>query len=144
MIVFDVNVVLALSARDHPHHLVVRDWFAQRRRERADFGVPTSVWHSFLRIATNIAIAGSPLSLPNAFRFHDHLRQHSGYRDVEPGRRHVELLREICIAGDARANLIPDAVLAAIAIENGATLASFDRDFARFKKLRWIVPGEVD
>ncbi|MBB4139932.1 DUF5615 family PIN-like protein [Microbacterium invictum] len=35
-----------------------------------------------------------------------------------------------------------DAVIAAIAIEHGATVVSFDRDFARFPALRWEVPSE--
>ncbi|GAA3924086.1 hypothetical protein GCM10022382_32270 [Microbacterium invictum] len=39
-------------------------------------------------------------------------------------------------------NLVSDAVIAAIAIEHGATVVSFDRDFARFPALRWEVPSE--
>ena len=37
-------------------------------------------------------------------------------------------------------NLIPDAHLAALAMEHGLTLCSSDGDFARFQGLRWMNP----
>nr|MBA2594952.1 VapC toxin family PIN domain ribonuclease [Gammaproteobacteria bacterium] len=37
-------------------------------------------------------------------------------------------------------NLVPDAHLAAIAIEHGLILCSTDGDFARFPSLRWQNP----
>jgi len=36
--------------------------------------------------------------------------------------------------------LVPDAHLAALAIEHGLTLCSTDGDFARFPELRWLNP----
>jgi predicted nucleic acid-binding protein len=44
------------------------------------------------------------------------------------------------IDGQAVANLVTDAHLAALAIEHGCALASTDSDFARFPKLKWINP----
>ena len=57
----------------------------------------------------------------------------------QPGERHAQLISDL-LAGEARADLVPDAHLAAIAIEHGLTLCSTDRDFARFEGLRWIDP----
>jgi predicted nucleic acid-binding protein len=37
-------------------------------------------------------------------------------------------------------NLIPDAHLAALAVEHGLTLCSTDGYFARFRPLRWLNP----
>ena len=59
---------------------------------------------------------------------------------VEPGLRHLDILERLATEAKATGPLLSDAVLAAIAIENGATLASTDRDFARFEGLRWINP----
>jgi hypothetical protein len=39
-----------------------------------------------------------------------------------------------------QANLVPDAHLAALAIEHGLTLCSTDGDFGRFPALRWRDP----
>jgi uncharacterized protein len=59
---------------------------------------------------------------------------------ITAGPRHWEILRRVLREGDARGNLVPDAHLAAIAIEHGATVATRDRGFARFQGLRWVDP----
>ena len=59
---------------------------------------------------------------------------------VEPGERHWEIVRGLTREGKTRGPLLMDAVLAALAIEHGATLHSTDRDFARFPALSWIDP----
>lgn len=41
---------------------------------------------------------------------------------------------------DSKGNLIPDAFLAALAIESGSEWITTDRDFARFPGLRWRHP----
>lgn len=57
----------------------------------------------------------------------------------QPGERHAEILAEL-LAAESRADLVPDAHLAALAIEHGLLLCSTDRDFARFEGLRWTDP----
>lgn len=143
MILLDVNVVLALFVQRHPHHHVAVQWLDEQRAERQQLGVPGVVWHSFVRLATNQAATGALITLEDAFGFMTQLNAAPGFRPIEPGPRHLALFQRICQSASARGNLVPDAVLAAIAIENGATLASFDRDFARFTpQLRWLSPGE--
>jgi predicted nucleic acid-binding protein len=56
------------------------------------------------------------------------------------GERHWRIMRKVLSDGDARGNIVPDAHIAAIAIEHGATVATRDRGFARFKGLRWLDP----
>lgn len=143
MILLDVNVVLALFVERHPHHRASLLWLQRQRAVRQPFGVPSVVWHSFVRLATNQVATGAVISLADAFEFLTRLTTTSGYRQIEPGARHLALFQNLCQDVSARNNLVPDAALAAIAIENGATLASFDRDFARFTpQLRWVIPGE--
>jgi hypothetical protein len=59
---------------------------------------------------------------------------------IEPGPRHLGLFEDLCLRANATGNLVTDAYIAAMAIENGATLFSVDRDFARFEGLRWKHP----
>jgi predicted nucleic acid-binding protein len=59
---------------------------------------------------------------------------------VAAGARHWVILRGVLRDADARGNLVPDAHLAAIAIEHGATVATRDRGFARFRNVRWLDP----
>jgi toxin-antitoxin system PIN domain toxin len=59
---------------------------------------------------------------------------------LEPGERHWEILRDLVRDGQATGPLVMDAVLAAIAIEHGATLCTTDRDFSRFPGLKWTNP----
>lgn len=60
---------------------------------------------------------------------------------VNPGRQHLLLLEELCRATDGRGDLVSDAVIAALAIEAGATVVSYDGDFASFRDVRWCTPG---
>jgi predicted nucleic acid-binding protein len=59
---------------------------------------------------------------------------------VQPGPRHAERLEGLLPMHRATGSLVTDAVIAALAIENGAVLASTDRDFKRFSDLRWVNP----
>jgi predicted nucleic acid-binding protein len=54
--------------------------------------------------------------------------------------RHREVLGRLLVSDGARGNLVPDAHLAALAIEHGLVLCSSDADFARFPGLRWDNP----
>jgi uncharacterized protein len=58
----------------------------------------------------------------------------------EPGASYTEILGGLIASYDIRGNLIPDAALAALAVEHGVPLVSTDTDFARFSGLRWENP----
>jgi hypothetical protein len=58
----------------------------------------------------------------------------------EPTQRHAELVGEILKLPGVHGNLVPDAHLAALAMEHGLTLCSTDGDFARLRALRWLNP----
>ena len=141
MIVVDANVVLAAHRSDHPQHQTVRPWFEGIVISDEDFGVPSSVWASFLRLATNRRIFPVPTPLADAFAFVEATVAQPRHLRAEPGSRHMELLRDLCERAEAAGDLVPDAVLGAIALEHGATVATLDRDFARFP-VRHIRPGE--
>ena len=59
---------------------------------------------------------------------------------MTPGPRHWEIFARLCRESEARGNLVPDAYLAALAIESGCEWVTTDRDFSRFPGLRWKTP----
>jgi toxin-antitoxin system PIN domain toxin len=134
-------VVVPAAREDHTLHPIARPWFEQLQRDHAAFCVPDGVWVSFVRVTTNRRIFRSPSSLDEAFGFVAAVRAQDDHVTLRPGTRHLELFERVCREGDATGDLVPDAQLAALAIEHGAELVSFDRDFARFPGLRWVRPS---
>ncbi len=140
MKLLDVNVVLAAHRADHPHHETVRPWF-DATLAGEPFAVPATVWASFVRIATNRRIFTVPTPLEDAFAFLRAVRAQPSHRELAPGAAHLATFERLCIDSDAAGDLAADAYIAALAVEHGAVLVSFDRDFARFTGLRWELPG---
>lgn len=141
MLVLDVNVVLAAFREDHAHHPVVRWWFDEMLAATEPFSVPLVVWGSFLRLTTSRRAFPVPTPRAEAFAFVEAVCTHPRHLRVEPGPRHLELLRRICEEADATGDLVPDAVIAAIALEHRCAVASLDRDFARFASIDVVMPG---
>jgi hypothetical protein len=133
----DVNVLLYASQSGVPNHAVAR----QRLEAAFGSGVPVGLtWVAllgFLRLSTNGRIFPVPMPVEEALRTVDGWLSHPSATVLHPGSRHAALLGALLLAAGAAGNLTTDAHLAAIAIEHGATLASFDRDFARFAGLRF-------
>jgi uncharacterized protein len=96
-----------------------------------------SVLTAFVRLATHPSVFHEPLTSAQAFDLIDGWLALPAVVVVHPADRHQTVMLEpLGTAG----NLVPDAHLAALAIEHGATLASSDHDFARFTGLRWMDP----
>jgi toxin-antitoxin system PIN domain toxin len=136
----DVNVVLAAHRDDHPHFEVARRWLEELLVARSPFSIPDLVVGSFLRVATNRRVFAIPTPVGDAFEYLRALRGQPAHVNLGPGPDHLGILERICRDADIAGDLIPDAQLAAIAVEHGCELVSFDRDFARFEGLRWIRP----
>lgn len=140
MKLLDVNVVLAAHRDDHPRFPAARTWLAETLSTGGSFSVPDLVAGSFLRLATNRRIFAIPTPLPDAFGYLHALRSQPGHVTLGPGPGHLDLLERLCAESDAVGDLIPDAQLAALAVEHACELVSFDRDFARFPALAWTRP----
>lgn len=141
MKVLDVNVVLPAHRADHPDHTVARPWLEQLWAQGDQFTVPWLVWWSFLRVATNRRVFATPTPVREAERFIEAVRAQPGHLalDAVPD-GHLHRLCSICESGQAIGDLVPDAVLATLAVDCGGEVVSFDRDFGRFPELRWTVP----
>lgn len=140
MLLLDVNVVLAVHRGDHPDHETVRTWFDDMLDTAESFAVPATVWGSFLRLTTNRRIFEVPSPRSEAFAFITAVDSQPNHLRVGPGPRHLALLQELCEEADAAGDLIPDAVLAAVAAEHHCDVVTLDRDFARFTSVQHIRP----
>ena len=136
MLLLDVNVVLAAHRSDHPQHGVVRPWFDRLIAGDDAFTVPVTVWASFLRLATNRRIFDVPTPRADAFSFLEATCAQPHHLLIGPGERHLAVLREVCDDGDAMGDLVPDAVIGALAVEHSCEIVTLDRDFARFSSVR--------
>lgn len=93
-----------------------------------------------VRISTNSRIWSNPLHPKQAFAVIAEWIAQPLVVVLHPGPKHAELLERLVVKHNAAGALLTDAVLAALAIENGATLASTDQDFRRFPEVRWVNP----
>lgn len=136
MLLLDVNIVLAAHRKDHPHHVPVRGWFDLLLQGDDPFAVPTFVWGSFLRLATNRRIFAVPTPLMEAFTFVKTVSGQPHHALLTAGPRHLELLERVCVEAGAVGDLLPDAVIGAVALEHDCVVVTLDRDFARFSSVR--------
>jgi uncharacterized protein len=93
-----------------------------------------------LRIVTHPRIFDPPTPLDIALEFIEGLRARPNCVLVAPGPRHWEIFTSLCRSTGSKGNVVPDAYLAAMAIETGNEWVTTDRGFARFTGLRWRHP----
>jgi uncharacterized protein len=136
----DVNIYLYARRRESPRHQEYREWLERRLSGPEPFGVSELVLSSFLRIVTNHRIYKEPTPPEAACEFCNAILRAPAAVAVRPGARHFQIFVGLCMAVGARANVVPDAYLAALAIEQGATWVTLDQGFARFPNLR-IAPA---
>jgi uncharacterized protein len=138
--IVDVNLLLYASQADAPQHRAALAWLRDLFAGSDQIGLPWITLWAFVRLSTNSRVWPQPMPVETAF---EHIREwlsQPGVVIVQPGPRHAELLERLVIENRAIGALVSDAVLAALALENGAVLASTDRDFSRFPNLRWVNP----
>ncbi|QIM16192.1 type II toxin-antitoxin system VapC family toxin [Leucobacter insecticola] len=140
MIVLDVNVLVAAFRADHSHHGVARPWLMRLLETESAVIVPDLVWIGFLRVVTNRRIFDGPASPREALTFMEALTRSSAYRRAPGLPDGHDVLHRTVEVTDARANLIPDAYIAAVALAFACPVATFDRDFHRFEGLRIVRP----
>ena len=140
MVLPDVNVLVYAHREDSPHHAGCRKWVEAVVNGNESFGLSELVLSGFVRVVTHPKVFTQPSPLADALEFTEQLRGRPNCVPVAPGRRHWEIFRQLCAEAGAKGNLVPDAYLAAMAIEAGCEWVTTDRDFSRFKGLRWRHP----
>lgn len=137
----DVNVLLYAQDEAATQHSVARAWLERTMSEAEPTGFTWLALLGFLRLGTSPSVYPQPLAPLVAMDLIDEWLEHPSATLVEPGVEHRQVLRQLVGDAGTAGNLTTDAHLAAIAIESGATLASFDADFHRFKPLRFEYLG---
>lgn len=141
MIFPDVNICLAAMRPDaSPTADRVRVWFEDQLNGHEQVGLSHLVLSAVVRISTHHRIFRSPSSPTEAIEFADALLAAPAATVVLPGARHWSIFRDLVTGHRLRANDVPDAYLAALAMEAGASLVTLDRGFARFDGLRRTDP----
>jgi len=141
VVVVDANVLLYAVNQDAPLHRPARTWMEASLVGSEPVGFAWVVLLAFIRIVTLPAASPNPLSVAEALEVvGDWLSAHAA-ASVAPTARHLGVLRGLLTASGAGGNLTNDAHLAAIAVEHGARIATFDRDFERFPGVRWFAPS---
>ena len=136
MLIADVNVFLYAHRPESPDHPRYMAWLQQALLGPEPFGVSDAVLASFVRIATHHRVFVEPTPSKVALAFCDAVRDAPAATVLQPGPDHWRLFSDLIIDSSARGNLVPDAYLAALAIEQGATFVTTDTGFARFAGLR--------
>jgi hypothetical protein len=139
----DVNVLVYAHRPEAVEHASYRAWLDEARAAVEPLGLAAVVSSGFLRVVTHPRIFKEPTPLSIAIEFLEALRDSPSTVPVVPGDRHWHIFTELCRRIDARGNTVPDAYLAAVAIEQGATWVIADRGFAGFPGLRWSHPLEA-
>ena len=140
MILVDANILLYAEDSLQSRHQQARAWWDDQLSGTGVVCLCWTVLSAFIRIGTNPRVFEHPLSLEQALARVQSWLDQPCTRVIRPTERHWTVFKQVLTDGQAVANLVTDAHLAALAIEHGCELASTDSDFARFPKLKWRNP----
>lgn len=141
MKVVDANVLLYAVNQDSKRHAEARSWLDTALSGSDTVGFCWQVLLAFTRIATLPGVFPSPLTHEQALDVVDSLLASPAAVLLEPGVGHTRSLRQLLADAGGAGNLVNDAHIAALAIENRATVVTYDNDFDRFDGVRWTTPA---
>ncbi|MGY6502481.1 MAG: TA system VapC family ribonuclease toxin [Acidimicrobiales bacterium] len=136
----DANILLYAVDESSPHHDAARTWIETALAGDRRVGIAWTSVSAFLRISTNPRAVREPLAPAEAWEIVDAWLDAPVVWIPEPGDGHRAILGAMIRRHDLRANLVADAMLAALCVEHGLTMVSADSDFARFPEIDWLNP----
>ncbi len=140
MILVDANLLLYAEDSLSAHHDAAREWWDNQLSGTAPVCLCWPVLTAYIRIGTNARLHRRPLMLKEAVERVQSWLDQPCVRVLTPTDQHWPLFQQMLRAGNATANLVSDAHLAALAVEHNCVLHSTDDDFARFRGLKWRNP----
>jgi uncharacterized protein len=140
VILIDANILLYAHDASDPRHESAVAWLEGTIGGTDTVGFALTTVLAFIRIATDPRVYANPMSSSTAIALVASWFGRSNVRLVSPTGAHWQTLTDLADTGQARGPVLMDAHLAALAIEHGASLATVDRDFSRFRGLRTIDP----
>jgi toxin-antitoxin system PIN domain toxin len=138
----DANLLLYAVHKGAPQHERTATWLTEQLNGPKRVGLPWQSLAAFLRISTHPRAFQHPLAPHTAWELVTDWLAAPVAWIPQPGPEHARILGKLITTYEIRGNLVPDAQLAALAIEHGVPLCSNDTDFARFRELRWVDPLE--
>ena len=136
----DANVLIYAVDEKSARHEGACAWLETALSGAETVALPWASLLAFVRLSTRAVVFENPLTADEALDVVDGWLAQPNVVVPNPGRRHATLLRELLDAVGTGGNLVTDAHLAALAIEHGAELFSFDADFSRFPAVNWVDP----
>ena len=136
----DANLLLYAVDRTSDHHDVAAAWLTSVLNGTIRVGIPWQTIGAFVRIVTHPRVTTQPLTGSAAWEYVE------AWLDADPAwippasERTAAVYGELARSVPVTGNLVPDAMLAALAVEHGLTVMSADTDFARFPQARWENP----
>ncbi|MGR7024533.1 TA system VapC family ribonuclease toxin [Geodermatophilus sp. URMC 62] len=136
----DANLLLYAVSSTAPRHETARAWWETTLNGTGRVGLPWQTIGAFVRIATHPRVTRRPLSAEDAWSYV------AEWLDVDvvwvppATERTAAVLGDLLRLTGATGNLVPDAQLAALALEHGLAVVTADTDFARFPGVRWVNP----
>jgi len=140
LILPDVNVLIYAFRSDTDRHADYKAWLEDTVSGQAAYGISPQVLGSVMRICTHPRIFVRPSPLEHTLEFCRALLGHPNATVLAPRERHWDVFESLCRQSGATGNLLQDAWFAALAIESGCEWITTDRDYARFKGLKWRLP----
>lgn len=140
MILLDVNVWVAVLRDDDARHEVATTWLESLVGQHEEVGISELALSGAVRVVTHPRVFDPPGDPGAAVDACARLLSSPVTRVVRTGDRHWQIFDRLVRQAGARGNDVPDAYHAALAIEHGASLATYDRGLARFEGLRLIEP----
>ena len=131
----DFNVLVYSVNLDAPQQAAAARWLEGSFDSDEGVALTWTALLGFVRLCTRRGILARPLGVEQALETINYWLSRPSSRVIDPGRRHAALLGRLLLGAGTAGNLTTDAHLAALAMEHGATLGSFDRDFERYPGL---------
>lgn len=138
--IVDANLLLYAVDESSVHHAAATSWLTGVLDGDSRVGLPWQTIGAFLRITTHPRVADNPLSAPDAWQYIAEWLAVPVVWIPPATEATAGVYARLCEQVNITGNLVPDAQLAALAIEHGVELASADTDFMRFPGLRWMNP----
>jgi toxin-antitoxin system PIN domain toxin len=140
VIIPDINLLVYAHNGAASPHRVARTWWEDLMAKEQVIALPWMIVFGFIRVVTHPAVLEEPLRPVAATEIVESWLEQSNVQILEPGPRHLEIVRGFFETTGVGGNLTTDTHLAALAVEHQCELHSNDSDFGRFQGLRWHNP----
>lgn len=136
----DVNLLLFATDTNDPRHERAIEWWQDALSGPSRVALCWQTIGAFVRLTTNPRTVSRPLRPEQSWSIVQSWLDQPTVWIPQAGPKTAEIFGILVTQSHVTANGVPDAQLAALAIENGLAVYSHDTDFARWPECRWVNP----